>query len=197
MTTSHPPLTLKCSARIFPLPLLMMFPEEFANLRLREPFHSADMFSWVYTMGFVFEIHISFLRSWRIWQHWSPHCRVTTVSGSWAVGHLPMGHEFATVVSTSIFLYQPPSFIYIICLSPLGIAVCTSYSAETVLPTHLYLSKSYSSLMVHLKCHPLFSPTIRCMYVLPLLNIHSISYTSFVAYKKKKSRKTLFLKLNN
>lgn len=90
--------------------------------------------------------------------------RVTTVSGSWAVGHLSMGHVFATVVSTSIFLYQSPLFIYIICLSPLGIGVCTPYSEETVLFTHLYLSKSYSSLMVHLKCQPLFSPSIRCMF---------------------------------
>lgn len=34
------------------------------------------------------------------------------------------------------------------------------------------------------------------MYVLSLLNIHSISYPSFVK-KKKKSMRTLFLKLNN
>lgn len=196
MTTSHPPLTLKCSARIFPLPLLMMFPEEFANLRLRGPFHSADMFSWVYTMGFVFEIHISFLRSWRIWQHWSPHCRVTTVSGSWAVGHLPMGHAFATVVSTSTFLYQPPSFIYIICLSPSGIAVCTSYSADCPshpsLPIQILFIIHGSSQM-----SPPFLSNNQVYVCSPSFEYSQHFLHFFCSIQKKKSRKTLFLKLNN
>lgn len=160
-----------------------MFPEEVANLQLRGQFTFADMLSWVQTVGFVFlNQHFSLENLEDLETLISPlhgdNCQ-------WELSSWPPFNGSCVSYScfNCIFFYQPPLFTYLICLSSLGGCIglcnpllCRDCPSHPSLPIQLLVIIHDSSQMSTY----LFPKN--CLWILPLLNTHNISHTSFVAY---------------